>query len=150
MLRHRNDRGFSLVELVIVIGVIGVLVAVGLPTVLGFRERAQDMETKSALTTVARAQAGWVPERNGFTDDEALLEATFPELSFGSVEDSDLRVVVGDLDPGDSGQVLLYARSDGGTWFGIRLVATGSIAGRHTCEGTEADMTFTACSGERW
>ncbi len=109
-----------------------------------------DTKIQAGLTAVARGQAGLEPLQNGFTDDLVELEAMFPELEFGAGEPDHIRAVVGDVVVGDSGQVLLYARSDSGTWFGIKLVATGADIGRHTCSGAEADMTLVDCVGETW
>jgi prepilin-type N-terminal cleavage/methylation domain-containing protein len=146
----RGDRGFTLVELMLVLAIIAILIAIALPSLLGFRTRANDIQTKSTLTAVGRAQAGWEPLQNGFTDDLVLLEATFPELQFGDADDGHVHVTVGDIVAGDNGQVLLYARSDSGTWFGLRYVASGADIGRHTCSGAEADMTLVACTGTDW
>ena len=58
---------------------------------------------------------------------------------------------IGDVDPGDGGQVLLYARSDSGDWFGFRLVQSGAEVGRHTCASDDvSDMTLVDCSGTTW
>ena len=150
MIDRSNDRGFTLVELMVVLAIIAILVAVVLPSLLGFRTRAMDTRTKATLSAVGRAQAGWQPENNGYTDDLDLLEATFPELEFGDADDANVHVTLGDVATGDSGQVLLYARSDSGTWFGLRYVATGADIGRHSCSGAEADMTLVTCTGTDW
>ena len=53
--------------------------------------------------------------------------------------------------PGDGRQVLLYARSKSGVWFGLHLVDAESESGRYTCTGdVEADMTLAGCLGDEW
>ena len=141
----RRDPGFTLIELMVVLGIVAVLIAIALPSLLGSRRKANDVQVTSMLTAVGRAQAGWEPLQGGFTDDLALLEETVPELGFGDADDRAVHVSVGDV-----GQVLLYARSDSGTWFGLRYVAGGPDVGRHTCSGAASDMTLVACTGTDW
>lgn len=45
----RNQQGFSLVELMTTIALIGILVAIGLPSYSKFRAKAYQSEAKTAL-----------------------------------------------------------------------------------------------------
>jgi type IV pilus assembly protein PilA len=77
----RNDRGFTLVELMIVVLIVAILIAIAIPTFLGQRKEAEDAAAKSnlrnALTTEKAFYAGGA---SIFTDDLDLLSAIEPSL----------------------------------------------------------------------
>lgn len=146
-----DDRGFTLVEIMVVTAILAVLVAIALPSILGFRARAREARVTADLTHVATAEAGMFAIEGGYSPDPARIHLLVPEVDIGSATDSSVRVIVDDVDAGDRAQVLLYARAVNGSWFGIRLVGVGPEAGRHTCRADgEAGITFLACTGTDW
>lgn len=78
---RNNDRGFTLVELMIVVLIVAILVAIAIPTFLGQRKEAEDSAAKSnlrnALTTEKAFYAGGAEL---FTTDLDLLSAIEPSL----------------------------------------------------------------------
>ena len=146
-----RDGGFTLVEMAVVTVVIGVLISMALPSILGFQKTASEMKSRAVLMTVAKAEAGIAALGGSYTDDAARLTAMTPGIDIGDATDDSVRVVVGDVVPGDSQQVLLYSRAVSGAWFGVRLVGVGAESGRHTCQfDVEADLTLASCTGSGW
>jgi prepilin-type N-terminal cleavage/methylation domain-containing protein len=146
-----NERGFTLIELAVVTMILAILVAIGLPSVLGFRARANEARVMADLTHVAIAEGGILALDGGYSSDEARIEPLVRGIDIGNATDTSVRVVVADVDPGDGAQVLLYARAVSGSWFGLRLVGVGADIGRHTCRSdVEADMTIAVCTGTDW
>ncbi len=71
MLRKiRNRKGFTLVELMIVVAIIGILAAIAIPNFLNFRLKAKTSEAKSNLGAI-RSSATRVRDRRD-RDDRGL------------------------------------------------------------------------------
>ena len=69
-LGHDDERGFTLIELMVVVLIIAILIAIAIPTFLGARERAQNRAAQSSLRN------GLTAAKTKFTDDNAYTNAT--------------------------------------------------------------------------
>lgn len=93
---EKNRKGFTLVELAVVIVIIGVLAAFGVPRFLKSVERSKAAEAFSYLAAVRSAQER-IQARNGtYADTVADLDIQFPTPKY---------FTVGDLAPGASGSM---------------------------------------------
>jgi type IV pilus assembly protein PilA len=75
--RTASEQGFSLIELMIVILVIGLMIAIAVPTFLGVRKRAADRATQSDIRTGLAAALTYYSEARAwdeFTAAQAALE----------------------------------------------------------------------------
>jgi len=149
-----SDRGFTLIEVMVVVLILAILIAVGIPTFLGFRARGQDTEIMAEVASGAKVEAAFAAANgSGYSDDPVALNEFEPALDFSGATDKSLHVKVEDaVSSGDDGQVLVYARSESGTWFGLRLVNAGVDAGQYTCKGaTESEVDdMTDCIISEW
>lgn len=64
-----NQKGFSLVELMIVVAIIGMLAAVGIPQYAKFQAKARQSEAKAALASGFNAMKSFQSEWNWYTWD---------------------------------------------------------------------------------
>jgi len=81
--RLRADDGFTLVELLVAVLIIGILVATGLATLLNQRGKAQDAEAKTAVVTAAKAIEAFGTDHGGYAgatvDDLAKVEPSLAQ-----------------------------------------------------------------------
>ena len=66
--RTRNQKGFTLMELMVSAGLIGVLAAVAIPNFVSYQARSRRSEAYSNLASLARAQKAYQAENNAFVD----------------------------------------------------------------------------------
>ena len=64
-----NQKGFSLVELMIVVAIIGLLAAVGVPQYQKFQARARQGEAKSSLSALYASEQSFLGEWNFYSAD---------------------------------------------------------------------------------
>jgi len=61
----RNRRGFTLIELMVVVVIIGILAAIAVPQITGQSDRAREKRAKSDLMTIGTAIEMYYTENNG-------------------------------------------------------------------------------------
>ena len=72
MLRKlRNRKGFTLVELMIVVAIIGILAAIAIPNFLQFRLKAKTSEAKSNLGAIRSTEVAYFAEWNTWVGNQA-------------------------------------------------------------------------------
>jgi type IV pilus assembly protein PilA len=152
--RMRDDRGFTLIELMVVVLIIAILIAIAIPTFLGLRRRAQDRAAQSNLRN------GLTAGKAFYTDDETYGGVTPFNAAQGETIEPSLEWVDGDTgaNPGRVGvrvatdeHLLLTAYSASGTYFCIEddtIDDAGEPAGTFYDDVNAAAVA--ACRGASW
>jgi prepilin-type N-terminal cleavage/methylation domain-containing protein len=108
-LRRNNEKGFTLIELMIVIAIIGILAAIAIPNFLSYRTKGQNSaalanaknfynsalayfaDTESTATSITSTQAATALSVPGFTVD------TNVSITAGSITDNNGVIESGDM-----------------------------------------------------
>ena len=127
-----KNRGFTLVELIIVIIIIGILASIAIPQYMNAVERARIGKAKSALGMIIKAEKMYIADKNAFSTDVAA-GGTLDKY----VEMAD---IAGDPDWGyaiagaEAAYTATATRSGAGTHAGqtVTLTNAGVWGGTHT------------------
>jgi len=149
---QRHEEGFTLIELMVVVLIIGILVAIALPTFMGARSRAEDRAAESSVRNALSAG------RVIFSDQEDYGMASLPALAGveGSLQWVDENTPSADpttISRNTAGGVLTLASfSRSGTCFFLRdeppqNTTYGSIPGAATADcyaANDGSVTYAA------
>lgn len=142
-------KGFTLIELMIVVLIVAILIAIGIPTFLGARTKGQDRAAQVEL------RQGLLTAKSYYTDNESFAAATqaATETAYEALEPTlDFTTLAG-ANKDDLGvaatadEVLMVVQSSSNTWFGIAETESG---GTTYCKTTAAAHGYTnaaSCTG---
>ena len=87
--RLAREGGFTLIELLVVIVIIGILLAIAVPSYLGFRSRAQDSAAKSDLRQAVPTAEAYFSDNGAYTGmNYAALKAIDSGIAANTILDS--------------------------------------------------------------
>ena len=73
IIKKKNDKGFTLIELMIVIAIIGILAAIAIPNFLNYMCKSKQAEAKTNLGEIAVLEESYYGEHNTYTNDTGDL-----------------------------------------------------------------------------
>jgi prepilin-type N-terminal cleavage/methylation domain-containing protein len=124
----RDERGFTLIELMTVILIIAILIVFALPSFLGARIRAFDAAVKSDIRNAFAAEKAYYTDSQTYTTDPATMTAIEAAITY---VDGDTPLVTDvvylHLHPIPN-EIFVSARSRSGTCFYLREIDGGGAA----------------------
>ncbi|GBC86526.1 Fimbrial protein [bacterium HR12] len=152
---RRNDReaeiggddGFSVVELMVVILVVGLLIAIALPTYLGARARAADRALQTDMRTgLAAALAYYAQTRDWTGFDRAQAVSEEPRIPWGEGPAPPDRGEVS-IHVHEDQELLLVGLSSSGTYFCLAQVPGSPSTARGRGDTFAEVDTVAECTG---
>ncbi|HEX9854763.1 MAG TPA: prepilin-type N-terminal cleavage/methylation domain-containing protein [Acidimicrobiia bacterium] len=143
--RLAKDDGFTLIELMVVVLIIAVLVAIAIPSFLGFRARAQDRAAQSDIRNVLLSEKAYWTDTGAFTETESDLKGYEPSIETNTTSSATQGVFTDMSVASNDDVVCLTQASDSGNFFAIFEDETatggtyyGASAGDITCPSSAA------------
>ena len=161
---ERDDRGFTLIELMVVVLIIAVLIAIAVPSMAGARQSAADRATQANIRSAFAATRIYYDDHLRYTTSATEMTAVEPTLAWtataldASAPPRSVSVSVFD-NPTIENSVVLTGRTRSGRCFYLRDVLDGAEAGTYygrdvsggaSCPVPGVGIALTAIAAPAW
>jgi prepilin-type N-terminal cleavage/methylation domain-containing protein len=134
---HRNEKGFTLMELMVVIVIVAILAAVAVPLYINYVKDAQRTEARAAIGAIITAEQTYYLKSPGFTPNAAPIYAVVADLvtkgyldanfftdinkrwlitDVGTPDATSYGVKAANVNDKDVVVTYMYTQAGGGTW----------------------------------
>jgi type IV pilus assembly protein PilA len=131
----RDERGFTLIEVLVVILVIGVLAAIALPLFAGKKDLAQDTDAKSNARNLVSYMDSCYTAKEDFTKCQTQADSEANDLDWGSGPG---QVSVTDATRTSYEVTAVSSATTGGSNNRFMIARSIGAAPQRTCTGTAA------------
>jgi type IV pilus assembly protein PilA len=159
---EESDKGFTLIELMVVVMIIAVLLAIAIPTFLGSKSKAEDRSAQSSLrNAVTAAKTIYTDSSDYESADEVELKESEPSLTFedaatASADPKTVSVNGGTASPTTVSKVFYAAaKSKSGECYYIKDdINAGTtyfkVGSTGTCTGAAAKLADASFKSDGW
>lgn len=143
--RMAREEGFTLIELMVVVLIIAVLVAIAIPSFLGFRTSAQDRSAQTVIRNGVLAQKGYWTDNQGYASTEANLQTFETTIQVGT-NPGELEIPHLSNNTGATADtVCMQSASDSGHIFAVYIA---SNAAEEYASGNDSNTALCDSSGK--
>jgi type II secretion system protein G len=120
--RAGREEGFTLVELLVVMLILGILAAIAIPSFFNQRDKANDADAKSGVKTAQTAMETYATDNNGEYTGAVVADLTRIEPTLNEYG-ANLTLPVA---PG-ANTYTVRVTSETGNWFELERLGTGAL-----------------------